>query len=489
MGPAVILRHRTAIRRGDYSRPVKCLLRDSLLSPAVSLFDYGCGRGEDVELLAAAGIPSAGWDPAYRPEAEVQTADVVNLGYVVNVIENPAERAATVERAWSLCRKLLVVAAQVSLAGRGKAPVAFGDGILTTRGTFQKFFDQSELKAFLEASVQAEAIPADLGVFYLFRDAAAREQFLANRYRRREMLPRRRVSDVQFQENRELLEALMSATAQYGRLPEPDEFPRTAEVTDRFGSLKRAFSIVRQITGDQEWEQIAKRRTEDMLVYLALARFKERPAFSLFPVGLQRDIRAFFGTYARACEHADTVLFQAGKADLVDAACKRSTVGKLLPDSLYVHRDSLPSLSPLLRVYEGCGRAFLGEVEGANVIKIHRYSGKVSYLVYPEFDTDPHPALARSFKLNMRTRQVECLEFGQCENPPILHRKESFLHPEHPQAEKFGKLTKQEETAGLLEEAASIGTRDGWLTRLAEKGYVLRGHRLCKASAKLRAKE
>jgi DNA phosphorothioation-associated putative methyltransferase len=68
---------------------------------------------------------------------------------------------------------------------------------------------------------------------------------------------------------------------------------------------------------------------------------------------------------------------------------------------------------PILRVYEGCGRAFLGEVEGANLIKIHRFSGKVSYLVYPDFDSDPHPALVRSVKLNMRNWQIDCQEFGQ----------------------------------------------------------------------------
>ena len=40
-----------------------------------------------------------------------------------------------------------------------------------------------------------------------------------------------------------------------------------------------------------------------------------------------------------------------------------------------------------------------GEIEGANLIKLHRQSGKVSYLVYPEFETNPHPALLRSVKL------------------------------------------------------------------------------------------
>src|SRR4051812_7015915 len=95
MEPTVIHRHKTAIKRGDFSRPVKCLLRDGLLAPGVSFFDYGCGRGEDLELLAGDGVHCAGWDPAHRPDAPRREADVVNLGYVINVIEDPAERAAT----------------------------------------------------------------------------------------------------------------------------------------------------------------------------------------------------------------------------------------------------------------------------------------------------------------------------------------------------------------------------------------------------------
>src|SRR5262249_44319630 len=148
--------------------------------------DYGCGRGEDIALLAADGYACGGWDPAHRPDAPRHEADVVNLGYIINVIEDPGERAATLRQAWHLCRRLLVVSAQVLMAGRGKAPVEFGDGVLTGRGTFQKFYEQGELKGYLEGQLDSEAIPAAPGVFYLFKDEAARQQFLANRFRRRE---------------------------------------------------------------------------------------------------------------------------------------------------------------------------------------------------------------------------------------------------------------------------------------------------------------
>ena len=36
----------------------------------------------------------------YRPAAPKELADVVNLGYVVNVVEDPSERAETLRKAW-----------------------------------------------------------------------------------------------------------------------------------------------------------------------------------------------------------------------------------------------------------------------------------------------------------------------------------------------------------------------------------------------------
>ena len=130
------------------------------------------------------------------------------------------------------------------------------------------------------------------------------------------------------------------------------------------------------------------------------------------------------------------------------------------------------------RLYAGRARAFLGEVEGANVIKLHRHSGKVSYLVYPGFDTEAHPALLRSVKLSLRTRELDCFDYANSTNPPVLHRKDAFLPPDHPLRERFARLTRQEEKHGLLDDTANIGTRQGWERRLAARGVVIRGHRL-----------
>jgi DNA phosphorothioation-associated putative methyltransferase len=257
-----------------------------------------------------------------------------------------------------------------------------------------------------------------------------------------------------------------------------DLFQWASELVDTLGSMKRPFALVWCVTETDEWEAITRQCTEDLVIDLALGRFNRRPPMTALPIGLQRDIRAFFGSYTRACRQADNLLFRAGNADAVDDACRQSPIGKLLPNALYIHRTALDSLDPLLRVYEGCAWAYLGEIDGTNLIKLHRHSGKVSYLVYPDFETDPHPALVRSIKLSLRTREIKCLEYASAANPPVLHRKETFLAHDHPLHARFARLTAQEEKHGLLDDPATIGTRDGWQARLNAVGLGLRGHRV-----------
>jgi DNA phosphorothioation-associated putative methyltransferase len=288
------------------------------------------------------------------------------------------------------------------------------------------------------------------------------------------------MSEERFEAHRGMLEPLMDMIASLGRLPESDEFPGTGEIEAAFGSLKRAFALIRRVTGSEPWEAIRQRKSEDLLVYVALGKFRRRPAISKLPMDLQRDIRAFFGTYKHACEVADALLFQAGDGDAIDAACKGSAIGKLLPNALYIHKTALDHLSPLLRVFEGCARAFIGDVPDITLIKLHRFSGKVSYLAYPDFDTDPHPALMRGVKVALRSREVFSYDYMESDNPPILHRKETFVHTEYPMYAKFARLTEQEEKQGLLDDASSIGTRQGWERRLTELNFQLRGHRLMK---------
>ena len=102
-------RHLTALVRYGFSAPVQTLARYGFLDGSYSLFDYGCGRGDDVGGLVENGIRASGWDPYHAPDNPVHSADIVNLGFVVNVIEDFDERLDALTHAFSLAERLLVV--------------------------------------------------------------------------------------------------------------------------------------------------------------------------------------------------------------------------------------------------------------------------------------------------------------------------------------------------------------------------------------------
>jgi hypothetical protein len=104
---ARVARHRTALVRYGFSAPIQALSQYGLIHVTVNVFDYGCGRGDDVRGLAANGIAVWGWDPHYAPEERKREADVVNLGFVINVIEDFEERATALRSAFSLARGVL----------------------------------------------------------------------------------------------------------------------------------------------------------------------------------------------------------------------------------------------------------------------------------------------------------------------------------------------------------------------------------------------
>lgn len=476
-----VARHKTAIGRSTLSRPIRLALADGLLNGSVRLFDYGCGRGDDLRILEAVGIESSGWDPVHRADAPLSDAPVVNLGYVVNVIENPRERIDTLKRAWSLTEEVLIVSARLAAEAQSLAAAdAYADGYLTSRGTFQKFFEQHELKTWIDHSLDASSIPAGPGVFYVFRSEEVRAAFMASRFRRHIVTPRLARPDELFERHKELLKPLMDFVAARGRLPVDDELPNAVGLGEVFGSTKRAFRVVERSTETNAWRDIGSERAKDLLIYIALLRFEGRPAFSRLPRDLQLDVKAFFSSYARAREAADDLLFSLGDQAVIDRACASSSVGKLTLEALYVHESAVDRLAPALRVFEGCARAYIGRVEGANLVKLNRREPRVSYLSYPDFETDPHPPLAASLSVHLQTFQVKSRDYSDYRNPPILHRKEAFLLDDHPLHSKFARLTRIEEKHGLYEDTRRIGTRDGWNAVLEQKGLRLRGHRLVK---------
>lgn len=473
-----IERHRAAMVRTDLSKPVKLALESEILTKDITFFDYGCGHGGDIDRLAKQDFTTTGWDPYYRPNNPLTSADIVNLGYVINVIEDPAERREALIKAWELTQKVLLVSAQVLIDGRSSGQIAYGDGIVTRRNTFQKYYEQEELKAYIDQVLGVDAIPVALGIYFVFRDEAQAESFRASRFRSRTTTPRIRANIKRFEDYQELLTPLMAFVTERGRLPVKTELSSIPDILEEFGTLRRAFQVILQATDQAEWDAIADKRRQDLLVYLALTQFSHRPKFSNLDSTAQNDIKALFGSYQQACSAADLMLFSVGDLRLIANCCKKSTIGKLLPNALYVHVLALEALNPLLRLYEGCASRTIGRMDGATLIKFHFNAPKISYLFYPDFDTNPHPALHTSMQIDLQDLQVVYRDYDTSPNPPILHRKETFVTSDYPLYEKFAKLTRQEENWGLLNQTSTIGTRKGWEKCLKDHCAELRGHRV-----------
>ncbi len=470
-------RHRAAMTRIELSRPVRLAIECGIITPETTIFDYGCGIGGDVKRLQAAGYTCEGWDPYYFPDIELRSADIINLSYVINVIEDPDERDRVLLQAWELTKQVLIVAAQI-LVNELRGVLAYGDGILTKRNTFQKYYHQVELKEYIDRILTVDAIPLGLGIFLVFRDEYQAENFRAARFYARMSTPRVWIESKRFEDYQVQLAPLMEFVSQRGRIPIKGELNGEAELIQEFGTLKRAFQIILTATEEADWDAIAYQRSLDLQIYLALAQFGQRRSLRKLSPAIRSDIKAFFGSYDEACIVADRLLFKIGEPGIIKQACQQSKIGKLLPTALYIHISALNEIDPKLRLYEGCASRNIGGTEDANIIKFHTNKPCISYLYYPNFETIAHPALQWSMLIDLRDLSVKFRDYSEQENLPILHRKETFLSPNHPLYNKFAKLTKSEVKAGLFDETKTIGNQQGWERRLAECGVQIKNHRV-----------
>jgi DNA phosphorothioation-associated putative methyltransferase len=475
--------HRTAITRGELSRPTRLALQTDVLRNGETFFDYGCGRGEDVVGLKKMGFAASGWDPNHWPNETKTDADVVNIGYVVNVIADLGERREALLSAWRCTKRVLVVSGRLANEARSLTKGRpYGDGFITGHNTFQKFFSQGELREWIDATLGEECIAAAPGIFLIFRNESDANEFLIRNRRRRSITITISRADRIYDEHKQLLDELIDFFTSRGRLPRKDEeIHLQRQLSEHIGGLKRSWNVVKNIAEGTNWDAISEARREDLLVDLALLKLNRRPNFMALPEETRNDIKDFFGSYKQATSEADQLLFSSGNTDLISTSADSATVGKRLPTALYVHESALDQLAPALRTYEGCARWLIGEVDDANIIKIATDKPKISYLSYPHFDKDPHPALSQTMYVHLRKLTVDSRSYEESANKPILHRKEQFVAHDYPNREKFSRLTLQEERFGLYDtDVRLIGYQDRWTERLAECNVALKGHRVVK---------
>ena len=450
---AEIRRHLTALTRSNFSAPVQALSRHGLVNTQTTFFDYGCGRGDDVRGLVESGINATGWDPHFASDAERRVADTVNLGFVINVIEDLTERVDALKGAYACTRGVLAVAAMLSSDAHPEGR-QYRDGYLSSRNTFQKYFTQAQLRDFIEHTLDESAIAAGPGVFFVFRDKDLEQRFLTKRYGRRAQTvlsrgwihtrprrePRQRVDRALrlFEANRPILDKLWLRLLELGRPPERIELDNETlgDIEAKLGSLAKALKLVIGRNDPQEATRARTARNSDLLVLFALQQFQKRKPYTHLEQSLQRDVRYFFGNYATAQDTARNVLFGIGNLDAIDQACREAAekgYGWLEEGhSLQLHASLLERLPTPLRIYVECAAVLYGDISEFDLIKIHIRSGKITLMKFDEFVNSPLPRLQQRVKVKLRELDMDIFTYGGEYPSTLLYYKSRYINEEFP---------------------------------------------------------
>lgn len=435
-----IERHKTAIDRNQLSAPMKLLARHGYLDGDNNILDYGCGKGDDLTELESHGLDCIGWDPVYRPDSDVLPSDIVNLGFVLNVIEDRDERSATLKRAWNYTNKLLVVSVMVAGESVIRQYEPYKDGVITSINTFQKYYSQSEIRSYLETILDESAIAIGQGIFIVFKDKIEEQIFLLERqhvkrdwkqYTVRERRSQsKKISISTIEKNKEIFDDFWNTTLDIGRIPANSEFEHSEEMRRIAGSHAKAFQALCNHYGDTLFNTAQKARKNDLLVYFALSLFDRRQAYSQMPDGLKRDIKSFFQSITSAQEEAREILFSVGNPEVIQEACvaaqQQIKCGEYTEGhSFTFHKDFLNDLPPTLRIYVGCALQLYGDIEEMQLIKAHIRSGKVSLMRYEDWDAEV-PLLIERIKIKLRELDIDFFDYVGDYEPTPLQNKTVF---------------------------------------------------------------
>ncbi|HIF5579776.1 TPA: DNA phosphorothioation-associated putative methyltransferase [Vibrio parahaemolyticus] len=491
-------RHKTAIVRHELSGPMKTLAKQGYLDGRFSIFDYGCGRGDDLRELEAHGLDALGWDPVFSPDNDKVSSDIVNLGFVLNVIEDQDERLEALLSAWELANKVLVVSVMLANDSYIAQFQPYKDGVITSRNTFQKYYAQSEFKGYLERSLQEDAIAVAPGIFYIFKDKLEEQRYLQSKYQRHhtwhqltspQPIESKDKAKLVISQNSTLFDDFWNVCLELGRVPANDEFNRSEEVRSLIGSHKKVFGLLQEMFDTKEFEKAEKRRKEDLLLYFTMGLFEKRKPYTQHPESLKRDIKALFTDYKTALNLAAELLFAIADTSLINTQCEKAhqqLPASLLNEghSIILHRDYIDDLPLLLRVYVGAGLQMYGELdEEIDLVKIHITSGKLTLTAYDNFEHSV-PFLVERIKIKMAEQDIDFFDYVNEKRRPPLLNKHLYMPPEHENYKK--QLSFDKRLATLLdfeptEESHMVRAEFEVLLEKHSKeikGFTLRAHSL-----------
>ena len=149
-----INRHNTAIKRSKLSAPTRWAMENGHIKGKV--YDWGCGRGDDVNFLREQKFNVIGYDPYYFPlnapkYMKFDRIKTVLNNYVLNVIESKRERTMLLKKIEDLITDKTTVVLSVrrpvviEKSAKAKGWKVYKDGYITSTNTFQKGYTEEEI--------------------------------------------------------------------------------------------------------------------------------------------------------------------------------------------------------------------------------------------------------------------------------------------------------------------------------------------------------
>ena len=169
---------------------------------------------------------------------------------------------------------------------------------------------------------------------------------------------------------------------------------------------------------------------------------------------------------------------------MTDGTSPKEAVGKKVGQAIYVHRSAVDHLQTSAKDKLSFALQRVPEDFQWSVLKISGQDYQTfSFLDYQEFSAVAFPELRASLLVKLEYEGAKLRKYSDA-NPPILHRKELLLAPDHPLRDNFAKLTQSLESKGLFKNMANKGTRRIWMETLAEAGLTVEGPNVVQSGSK-----
>jgi len=78
----------------------------------------------------------------------------------------------------------------------------------------------------------------------------------------------------------------------------------------------------------------------------------------------------------------------------------------------------------------GCAERLYGDIDAADLVKIHIQSGKLTLSRFDDFEGKPLPAMVERIKIKLRQLDVDFFDYSRQHIPPLLYLKSRYMAPD-----------------------------------------------------------